>query len=122
MEQGNNPKPRRGFLDLSVGGPSWDSWRFGSYGQAREWRILAPTGSTFTASEISDLPARLADLAFLQGLTARQDAQLAGTSLSLSPDEAQLVRVALQVLLREIPARARRRDAEVRPSMLLKLA
>lgn len=87
---------------------------------AREWRLLAPSGSTFTSAEISDLPARLADLAFLQGLTAQQDLKLAGSTLALAPEEAQLVRVAMQILLRELPVQIGRRAASVRPAQLLR--
>lgn len=112
----------RGRIDLSIGGPSWAGWRFGSWGKARDWRILGPDGSSFQAPELAALPGRLADLAYLDALAHDQAAKLAGAALALSADEAQLVRVALGVLLRELPVQLGRRDCRVRPAMLVRAA
>lgn len=113
---------RRGGLDLSIGGDSWAGWRFGSYGKARDWRILAPDGSTFQASELAALPHQVADLAYLQSLSREQAAKLAGATLALSQEEAALLRVALRVLLRELPDQVGRREGLARPAMLLRAA
>src|SRR4030065_216479 len=44
---------------LARGGTSWDGWHFGPYGKAREYRLIDPAGTTYTAGEIQEL-ARLA--------------------------------------------------------------
>lgn len=109
----------RGRIDLSIGGNSWAGWRFGSWGMARDWRILTPSGLSITAPEIESIPTRSADLAFLQSLSRDQAEKLSGSTLALTPDETALVRVAMQVLMRELPVQLGRRDAAVRPSGLL---
>lgn len=109
----------RGRIDLSMGGPSWAGWRFGSWGKAKEWRILAPDGSTFQASQLAALPGQVADLGYLQTLAREQAAKLAGSSLAFTRDESALVRVALQLLLRELPVQIGRRDPGAVPGRLL---
>jgi hypothetical protein len=113
---------KRGRIDLSAGGDSWAGFTFGSYGRAREWRIMTPAGETITAPELSNLRARDHDLTFLQSRSAELAAKLAGASMAFSPDEAQLLRVALQLMLRELPVQLCRRDARVTPAALVRLA
>lgn len=112
----------RGGLDMAIGGDSWAGFRFASWGTARDWRILTPSGLSITAPEVEAIPSRSADLAFLQSLSRDQAAKLAGSAMALSPDEAQLVRVALRVLLRELPVQVGRRDGRVKPAMLVRVA
>jgi hypothetical protein len=109
-------------MSLSIGGDSWAGFTFGSFGRARDWRLHTPAGETLTADELVTLRARSIDLAYLQARNLELESKLAGAALALTPDEAQLVRVALQVLTRELPIRLGRRDATVRPEMLLRLA
>lgn len=53
-------------FDLSVGGKSWEGWLFGPYGRAKEWRLLAPSGDSIQAGEISMLRALLIDNDYLK--------------------------------------------------------
>lgn len=112
----------RGRIDLAIGGDSWAGWRFGSWGKARDWRILAPDGTTLQAAELAALPQQVADLAYLQALAREQAAKLAGATLALSQDEAALLRVALAVLLRELPVQLGRREFRASPAMLVRAA
>lgn len=112
----------RDRIELSIGGPSWAGWRFGSWGKARDWRILAPDGANFQAAELAALPGLRADVGYLQTLSRHQAAKLAGSALALTPEEAALLRVALAVLLRELPVQIGRQDAGVKPAMLVRAA
>jgi len=96
--------------------------RIETWGNARDWRILTPAGAAITAAEVEAIPGNQADPAYLQALTREQAGKLAGSALSLAPEEAQLVRVALAVLLRELPAQAGRRACRVKPAMLVRAA
>jgi len=116
MKQGQE----RGRISLAIGGESWEGFTFGSYGRARDWRITTPNGETIQADELSSLRARDHDLSYLQYRAADLAAKLAGASMAFSPDEAQLLRVALQLMLRELPVQLGRRDAGVRPGRLLR--
>lgn len=113
-------KGQRGRIDLGMGGKSWTGFTFGSYGMAKEWQISTPNGETIQAVDLIRLYARDHDLYFLQAHAADLAAKLAGATMAFSPDEAQLIRVALQLMLREMPVHLGRRDARVKPSMLLK--
>jgi hypothetical protein len=110
----------RGGIDLAIGGESWAGFKFQSYGKARDWRILTPAGDNIQAGELMALRGQLADLAFLQTFTKDQAAKLAGSTLAFTPDESHLVRVALQLILRELPVQLGRRDFQARPARLLR--
>lgn len=110
---------KRGGLDLSQGGPSWADFRFQSYGRAAEWRLITPNGEALTAAELLQVRAQSHSLAYLQGQVLDLTSRLAGSTASWSPDESHLIRVALQLLLREMPAQLGRRDAQASPSRLL---
>lgn len=115
-------KTNKGRIDLSIGGESWHGFCFGSWGRAREWALMTPTGERLNADDLSDVRSRALDLDYLQVRNKLLEAKQAGVSFSLAPDEAQLVRVALQLLTRELPVQLGQRDAGVRPGKLLKLA
>lgn len=53
-------------IDMACGGESWAGWRFGKYGRAREWRLHAPNGCHYVASEVLALRAMTLDLDYLQ--------------------------------------------------------
>ncbi len=110
----------RGRIDLSIGGDSWAGFTFGSYGKAREWRISTPNGQALTAGDLLHVHANALDLGYLQVRNRELEAKQAGVTFALTPDESHLVRVALQVLARELPVQLGRRDARVKPEMLLR--
>lgn len=110
---------KRGGIDLAPGGPSWEGFRFQSYGRAAEWRLITPEGEALTAAELLQVRAQAHSLAYLQGQVIDLTSRLAGSTASWSPDESHLIRVALQLLLREMPAQLGRRDAAVSPARLL---
>ena len=55
----------RGGVDMTMGGVSWAGYRFASWGNARDWRILTPAGAAITAAEVEAIPGNSADLAYL---------------------------------------------------------
>lgn len=113
---------QRGRIDLSIGGESWAGFTFGSWGKAKEWRICTPNGLHLVPCDLLQVQANALDLDYLRVRNRLLEAKQAGVALSLTPDESQLVRVALELLTRELPVRLGRRDARVRPEMLLRLA
>lgn len=111
---------KRGACALSRGGESWAGFMFQSWGKARDWRLILPTGEALTADEIADVRRLQADLCYLHGEVSRLTAKASGVALAFTGDEAQLLRVALGVLLRELPVQLRRRDCRVTPGGLLR--
>jgi len=95
---------------------------FGSWGKAKEWRIYTPNGQHLVASDLLNTHANELDLGYLQVRNRILEEKQAGVALSLTPNESHLVRVALALLVREMPVQLGRRDANVLPEMLLWLA
>jgi len=78
-------------------------------GRCREWRITTPNGETITAPELTDLRTRDHDLTYLQSRSSELAAKLAGSTMAFSPDEAHLLRAALQLMIRVLPVQIGRR-------------
>lgn len=56
----------RAPVRLAIGGESWNGWTFGPYGRAREWRINAPGGCSYTVNELEDLRGLYLNIDYLQ--------------------------------------------------------
>lgn len=110
----------KGRIDLSIGGDSWAGFTFGSWGKARDWRLTTPNGQNLTAGELANLHAIALDLGYLQARNKELEGKMAGVTMALTQDESHLVRVALELLVRELPVRLGRRDASVRSNGLLR--
>lgn len=95
---------------MDIGGPDWDGWTFGSYGKSSSWRLNSPTGESFVAAEINEIRRNALDLDWLRTHMKEANAKLAGSSLHLTPEETQLIRITLQILLRELPVQHGRRN------------
>lgn len=106
--QKNNAFHRR-RLDLSGGGPSWTGWSFAPYGKAREFRLIDPDGTNYTAAEISEGRALALDVDFLRGRVRELEAQADTAPLHLTPGEVRALRQAAAILERLPGTSIRRR-------------
>lgn len=92
----NNP------FDFSRGGQSWSGWTFGPYGKAREWRLFAPTGEMFTASEILGMRANALDVDYLQCKARRLESEKTELERKLAqrftPEEFETLREAMAII------------------------
>lgn len=113
---------KRGGISMAIGGESWAGFEFCSYGRARDWRILTPAGESLTAPEIASYRAITHDTAYLKQRVAELAAKIEGAAFHVTKEEAALIRVAMQVLLREMPVQLGTRDARVSPAGVLRLA
>lgn len=69
------------MVDMSLGG--WDGWRFGPYGKARTWRLLAPGGEFFTPGDLLAIRTNAANVDVLNA----QVAKLRAMQLPLTHDD-----------------------------------
>lgn len=106
----------------AIGGPDWDGFSLVSFGRARSKRLETPDGYDLQAGELLGVRDDRHDLGFLRDRVAQLEAKLGGASLTLTPDESRLVRVALSLLVREMPGVLGARDCAVDPAMLVRLA
>ena len=108
--QKNNAFPRR-RLDLSGGGPSWAGWSFAPYGKAREFRLIDPAGTNYTAGEIVEGHAHGLNVDYLRGRVRELEIETQATAapLHLTPGEFRALRQAAAILERLPGAPARRR-------------
>lgn len=83
-------------LDLAAGGPTWAGWRLGPYGRARDWRLLAPDGQHYQASELQDLHALQLDVDWLRMRVRELETAAAGPS----SHELQILQTAAMILHR----------------------
>lgn len=89
-------------ITLATGGPSWTGWTFGPWGRAREWFLLAPDGSRYSAGEISQLPHLMLDVDWLRHRVRELEAQAVGVRMTF--EEAAALRQAAVILARALPA------------------
>ena len=106
MQKNNGFTRRR--LDLSGGGPSWAGWGFSPYGRAREFRLIDPDGTTYTAGDITEARGLLLDVDFLRGRVRELEAQADTAPLHLTPGEVRALRQAAAILDR-LPGTSTRR-------------
>ena len=111
---------KRGALDLSAGGESWAGWHFGSWGNARDWRLLTPNGEALQACEVQELRALQADVGYLKDQVKLMIDRQGGALATWSPQETQILRVAMQLLNRELPVHLVR-EGRITPSALIQL-
>ncbi len=91
---------KNGPLPLDCGGDSWQGWTFCRYGRAREWRLISPAGTTYTAGELDALPGLLADVDYLRGRVRELEAERDGHAQHFTPAELQTLRSAAAILTR----------------------
>ncbi len=102
-------------VSLDCGGDSWHGWSFSPYGRARDFRLISPGGTTYTASELEALPGALADVDYLRHRTRELEAERDGTAEHFTTEELGTLRTAAGILAR-LGDRGRRRMA---PALLL---
>lgn len=89
-------------ITLATGGPSWTGWTFGPWGRAREWFLLAPDGSRYSAGEICELAGLMLDVDWLRHRVRELEAQAVGVRMTM--EEAAALRAAAAILARALPA------------------
>ena len=110
--QKNNAFPRR-RLDLSGGGPSWTGWSFSPYGKARDFRLIDPAGTNYTAGEIVEGRAHGLNVDYLRGRVRELETQATSAALYLTPGEVRALRQATAILERLPGLAARRHSAPI---------
>lgn len=90
-------------VHLGPGGASWNGWTFGPYGKAREFRLIDPDGTTYTAGEIRELARLVVELDYLRGLVREQRTEAGKKAVRLDAGELQLLRAAVAILARALP-------------------
>lgn len=91
----------RKTITLATGGPSWSGWTFGPWGRAREWFLLAPDGTRYSAHEIRELTGLMLDVDWLRHRVRELEAQAVGVRITL--EEAAALRLAAATILNRIP-------------------
>lgn len=81
------------FFDMSQGG--WDGWRFGKWGKAKVWRLIAPNEETFQAGDILALRQLVGETDFLR-LRVKQLQTISRPALST--DDLAALETAITVL------------------------
>ena len=94
-------------LNLSGGGESWKDWHFGPWGRAREWFLIAPDSTRYSAGEIHELTALMLDVDWLRHRVRELEAQAVGVRMTI--EEAAVLRAAAAILARTVPVAARTR-------------
>lgn len=89
-------------IDLMIGGLSWCGWTFGRWGRARDWRLIAPDGASYTAGEIGELRKIGADLDYLRSRVRELEQLASADAWYLAPADAQMVRAAAALLVRAL--------------------
>ena len=107
MQENNGFTRRR--LDLSGGGPSWAGWSFAPYGKARDFRLIDPDGTNYSAGEIVEGRAHGLDVDYLRGRVRELETQAIAAPLHLTPSEVLALRQAAAILERLPGASVRRR-------------
>lgn len=92
-------------IDLSQGGASWAGWTFGRWGKARDWRLVAPDDSNYTAAEVWELRALLVDLDFYRVRVRELELLTQKTACYFSDEDAAVVRAAVRILGAILPNR-----------------
>lgn len=107
-------------IDLSIGGPDWCGFQFSRYGKARNWRIILPDGETMQAAELLGHHQLTLSVDYLRVRLQELEAKMGGLSVNFTAEESRLLRLALQVLQREIPVnRGRGPSQQVSPLQLV---
>lgn len=102
-----------------IAGPDWRGFEFVPFGRSRSRRLLVPCGDLLQAGELTHVRDERSDLCYLQARVAELESKLGGATATFTRDESRLVRVALQLILREIPVALGSRDSRVSPDMLV---
>ena len=96
-----------GPLALDRGGASWAGWTFAPWGRAREWFLIAPDSTRYSAGEIHELTALMLDVDWLRHRVRELEAQAVGVRMTI--EEAAVLRAAAAILARTAPPAARTR-------------
>lgn len=97
-------------IKLDIGGAAWSGWTFGPYGRARDWRLTAPSGETFTAGDLLDARPLALDVDYLRSRVRELEALIERDNYSFSEEEAAALRAAADILARTMPAPQLKRE------------
>lgn len=80
--------------------------------RARNWRLITPDGTNFTASEVSNIPYLVLDLDYQRLRVNKLEQQLQASAIYLTQEDAAVLRSAAEILTRiASPYRFKRRSA-----------
>lgn len=91
---------------MERGGPSWAGWSFAPWGRAKEWRLHAPDGASYSAEEIAELRRLVLDLDYLQVRCRELEAVARRAPCRFSAAELELLASAAAVLQAALPRAA----------------
>lgn len=107
------------YFDMARGGSSWSGWTFGKYGRAKEWRLIAPTGETFSPGEVVELRELRLDVDYLRMRVRELEAQLEQQALYFTREQLEALRSAVAILDERLPRVSARRQLKVRKLALV---
>lgn len=93
----------RGAIPLDRCGQAWHGWQLARYGNARDWRLIAPSGETFEPGELLRLRPVLLDLDYLQVRVRQLERQVSGDAYCFTPEECHALVATAQAILRAMP-------------------
>lgn len=112
-----------GRIDLeAAAGPDWAGFYLTPFGRAKSLRLETPDGYTLQARELINIDQDRLDLGYVKARLVDMEAKVGGATATFTRDESRLLRVALEILMREIPISLGTRDFNVRSDMLVRQA
>jgi len=89
-----------GFDLAAAGGASWVGWHFGPWGRARDWRLHAPDGASYTAGEIAQTRALAHEVCYLSARNRELTDYAHADALHFGPRDALALIAAAELVLR----------------------
>lgn len=87
-------------INLALGGQSWGGWHFSPWGRARDWRLIAPDGASYTAEELLRVRSMACEIDYLrQRVALLEDSR----AIYIGMDDCTIIRDAVMVLDRVLP-------------------
>jgi hypothetical protein len=83
---------------MERGGTSWAGWQFSTWGRARDWFVIAPSGTRYSAAEIDEIPRLQADVSYLMSRCRQLETLLAAKPVGLTPRERLILQQAAAIL------------------------
>lgn len=97
------------MIDLAPAGAAWSGWFVGRWGRAKEWRLHAPDGATYTPQEISGLRALTYDVDFLSTRVLELMDYASADAMHFGPQDAAVLIAAMKLIERASQQLARHR-------------
>jgi len=88
------------WIDMTDGG--WTDWWFGPWGRAKDWRLHAPEGTSYTMGEIDYLRHHVRDYDYLSDRVRALEQQIEQQPLRISEEERQVLYQASLILEKKL--------------------